>query len=705
MDWIRPVLCQACACLRMKPSPSPLFKTGVAGAALSIIVLIWAFVFIQVRYERREAVDGAIRANIHRVVALEQYVARTLERADLATTYIANQYADRLQQPVRGRTPITVINDAALRSPALREINVFNRNGDLIATNAKPVPKSLSVFRTKIFQGHLTNPSTALQVHPPERSRFTSEWLLLLTRRVNLPDGNFGGTVSVQVRPSEITDFLRYAELDDTDLVSVIGLDGITRARREGNTLSFGQDLRGKLVMRMQERNPNGTYLGPSSIDGLVRYFSHRRLPQYGLFVTSGVSEKAVLEPVRARANGYFIGGTIITLGTIIAAWLLLTIVRRRIAHEAEILRANERLEEAQKLAKLGDWRFDVARKEFRWSNDLCAMYERPVTEEPISLNDYGKLVGQHGVQIFEAALKQSESFSGRQEFELVARLPSGAVSHRRVVSVPDFDASRQLVGMHGTDQDITPRKLLESLRRQVSHLSKLDALNAIAATLAHELNQPLTAASNYLSGSIRLMSARADPKNEMILEALAAVREQIYHAGEIIRRVRNLIGNGDQQVNAIAISEVIISAVTRFEAANPGCNVSFEPGPDVDQATVLADPVQIQQILANLLRNAEESCGASPQIHVRTRRGQAKRIDVCVIDNGPGITNDGRDLFSSLTTSKGSGLGLGLAICRTLIESMGGQIWIEDTGPDGTIICFNVREDVVETDILSPST
>lgn len=676
----------------MNGSASPLFKTGIMGSALSLLILIWTFILTQVSYERREAIDAAVRANIHRAVALEQYVTRTLERADLATTYIAARYAKNLQQPVRGQTPITAINDAALRSPALREINVFNRDGDLIATNVKPAPKSLSVYRTEIFQGHLTRSSTALQVNPPARSRFSGDWLLLLTRRVNLPDGSFGGTVSVQMRPSEITDFLRHAELDDADLISVIGLDGITRARREGSKLSFGQNLHGTLVMRMQERDPNGTYLGPSSIDGIVRYFSHRRLPQYGLFVTSGVSEKAVLTPIRARANGYYLGGIIITLVAIIAAWLLLAIARRRIAHEAEVLAANERLQEAQQLAKLGEWCFDVAREEFIWCDDLCAMYERSCAEPTISLNDYTNLVGQHGVQIFSDALKQSQRFGGRQEFELVARLPSGAVSHRRIVSVPDFDAARKLIGMHGTDQDITPRKQLESLRQQVSHLSKLDALNAIAATLAHELNQPLTAASNYLSGSIRLIAARADKKNDAILEALAAVRDQIYHAGEIIRRVRNLIGNGDLQVNAISLSEVIASAVTRFEAAHPGCKVRFEKGRSVEQATVLADPVQIQQILVNLLRNAQETCGLKPQIYIQTRRGKEKRIDVCVIDNGPGI-KDGRDLFSSLTTSKGDGLGLGLAICRTLIESMGGEIWIEDTGPDGTMICFSVRE------------
>ena len=672
----------------------------IVALAFSIIVLVWIFVLSQVRYERREAAEAAIRANTQRVMAFEQYVARTLEQADIATSYIVDQYASILQSSRQSQSPIKLIDKVAFRLPAIREITVINRQGSLVATSAQPLPKPINLFHTDAFQWHLSRPTTVLRVNAPSRSRFNADWLLTLSRRVNLADGSFGGIVSVAIRPNELTDFLQDATLDDTDLVSVIGMDGITRARREGNALSFGQNLQGKLVMQMQQKSPNISYLGPSSIDGLVRYFSHRRLPQYDLFVTSGVAEGPVLAPVRARANAYFAGGAIISLATILATWLLITITNRRILHEAAIITANERLHEAQKLAKLGDWSFDIKRKEFSWSAELCAMYERSVEEPVITLNKFSKIMGQHGMQIFQTALTHSEISGGRYEFELAVRLPSGDVRHRRIVSVPRYDASEQLIEIYGTDQDITPRKQLESLRRQVGQLSKLDAIKAIAATLAHELNQPLTAASNYLSGSVRLLSARNDPNNQAIVDALVAVRDQIYHAGEIIRRVRNMIDNGPSRSVPTSLYDVIFNAVSLFEGANPDCQVNVRHQTETKRAEVSVDPVQVQQILVNLMRNAHDACGNSPQITINTTRGQNGLIDISVTDNGSGITSAETDLFSSFITTKEDGLGLGLAICRTLIESMGGRIWVEKTGPQGTTICFSVRELAEETNV-----
>jgi len=187
------------------------------------------------------------------------------------------------------------------------------------------------------------------------------------------------------------------------------------------------------------------------------------------------------------------------------------------------------------------------------------------------------------------------------------------------------------------------------------------------------------------------MLSVRAERRDDLIVDALVAVREQINHTGQIIRRVRNLISGGQPQVDAISLSGVIGSAITLFEVANPGLKVAFEPGEDVEHVEVMADSVQIQQVLVNLIRNAHESSGADPQIAIRTTLGKGQLADVLVVDNGPGIVNDGADLFSSFTTSKDEGLGLGLAISRALIEAMGGEIWVEDTGSHGTVIGFNV--------------
>ncbi|MCL6252255.1 ATP-binding protein [Altererythrobacter sp. KTW20L] len=666
-------------------------KWGPAVASIGIVLLVWIFVFSQVRYEERQAINAAVRTNIHRVIAFEQYVRRTLEGAELAGTFISEQYAPSLELASSTRPAVLTIDDAALRAPGLSEISVFNRAGDLIATTVAPPPQSLNVYEADFFRQHLSNNSTTLFVSHPSRSNGSEEWLLLLTRRVNLADGSMGGIVSIRILPKELTSFLQNAELNTTDLVSVINLDGITLARREGNALSFGEDLQGTLVMQMQEKNPYGTYLGPSSLDGLVRYFSHRRLPQYGIFVTSGVSADEVLGPVRSRAIGYYLGGALISLATMVAAWLTFVLGRRRKSHETEIMAANSRLRNAQQIAKLGDWRYDLQREEFVWSEDLCTMYERPSAENRLSRMDLSQLVGPHGIAAFQAALEQCRTFGGQQEFELAVRLPSGAITHRHVVAIADFGAAGEVLGMHGTDQDITPGKLLESLRQQVGLLSKLDALKAVAATIAHELSQPLTAASNYLSGSMRILTGRSDPANEILVEALTAVREQLYRAGEIIRRVRNQIGSGQPQIQLISLAAVIRSAITQFEAANPGSKVSVESKHDIETEVVLADPIQIQQILGNLFRNALEASFVAPKISVSVRRGKGGLVEVCVHDEGPGFPATELEVLSSFSTSKAGGLGIGLAISRTLIEGMGGKIWVEQTGPSGTTICFSV--------------
>jgi len=496
-----------------------------------------------------------------------------------------------------------------------------------------------------------------------------------------------------------LTAFLDQASMAENDLVSVIGLDGFTRARREGDVLSSGQDVRGTLVMRMQQRNPNITYLGPSVLDGIVRYFSHRRIPKYNLFVTSGISQADLLRPVERRANSYIVGAAIVSIAALLTAWLLVQLLHRRAEREAETAGANRLLEEAQSLARLGKWTFDPKSSEFFWSDLLAAMYERPPSQGPVSLNEFKNIFGEPGLVRFQTALNCLQSAGDQQEFELAARLPSGVISHRNIVAIADFDPNGRLVSVRGTDQDISSRKQVESLQQQVSHLARVDGINAVASTLAHELAQPLSAAANYSATGMILLAQPERRDEGAIVRAFEATQTQIQNAGEIIRRVRNLVVNREAQLEVVNLNEVIASAIALANGARPGCTAIILSQSTDEPPLAFADAVQLQQVLVNLILNARDaSRPREPKITIETRLESPRLREVRVTDDGPGIPDDGRDVFSAFTGSSTDGLGLGLAISQTLVEAMKGTIRIAETGPHGTSICFTLLNATSQT-------
>jgi two-component system sensor kinase FixL len=235
----------------------------------------------------------------------------------------------------------------------------------------------------------------------------------------------------------------------------------------------------------------------------------------------------------------------------------------------------------------------------------------------------------------------------------------------------------------------------LQELQSELVHISRLTAMGEMASALAHELNQPLSAIANYMKGSRRLLEGRADEQSGMVRDAMDKAAEQSMRAGQIIRRLRDFVARGESERRVESIKKLVeeASALALVGAKDQGVRVLFRLDPAVD--LVLADKVQIQQVILNLMRNAIEAMEPSErrELVLSIAPNGSGMVDVSVADTGSGIAEDIMPhLFQPFITSKRHGMGVGLSISRTIIEGHGGRIWAEPNPGGGTVFHFTLR-------------
>jgi two-component system sensor kinase FixL len=250
-----------------------------------------------------------------------------------------------------------------------------------------------------------------------------------------------------------------------------------------------------------------------------------------------------------------------------------------------------------------------------------------------------------------------------------------------------------------GFIRDLTERQEVEArlqeLQSEIVHISRLTALGEMASALAHELNQPLSAIANYMKGSRRLLQDRTDEQSQMIREAMDKAAEQALRAGDIIRRLRDFVARGETERRIESLNKLLeeASALALVGTRDRGVRVTYLFDPSLD--LVLVDKVQIQQVVLNLVRNAIEAMEQSDrrELTIATERARDGMAAIKVSDTGSGISPDiASQLFQPFITSKPHGLGVGLSISRTIVESHGGLISVEPNPQGGTTFRFTVR-------------
>ncbi len=274
--------------------------------------------------------------------------------------------------------------------------------------------------------------------------------------------------------------------------------------------------------------------------------------------------------------------------------------------------------------------------------------------------------------------------------YETRRRRKDGEIIDVSLTVSPIYDDAGRLLGASKVARDITEqrkiRHRLAELQAELFHMSRYTAMGEMASTLAHELNQPLTAIASYLNGCRWLLENSRDPQVATLREAVERAAEQALRAGQIIRRLRDFVARGETERQAEGLGRLIeeAGALALVGIRETGVLVSFSLPPG--EIRVLVDRIQIQQVLLNLIRNAIEAMGESSrrELHIAAACHDDDLAEITVTDTGTGIEAEIEgQLFQPFITTKPHGMGVGLSISRAIIEAHGGRLWVEPN-PDG---------------------
>ena len=249
-----------------------------------------------------------------------------------------------------------------------------------------------------------------------------------------------------------------------------------------------------------------------------------------------------------------------------------------------------------------------------------------------------------------------------------------------------------------GFVRDVTARRTTErrmqELQSELVHVSRVRAMGTMASTLAHEISQPLTAIASYLETTRAMIGDSAEPLLAEIGHALDLAAAQSLRAGDVVRSLRMFVDGGDAGFRAERLDELINEAASLglLGAQEAGIIVKVTVAGDLQR--VLVDRIQIEQVLVNLIRNAIQSMVTSvrKELTIATAPNKDGWVRITVADTGVGIDPEIRErLFEAFATTKEDGMGLGLSICRTIVEAHGGRIWAEAAAGSGTVFHFCV--------------
>jgi len=679
------------------------FPPTAVGAIVLAIALIWGGISAQLYEEYHREVAGAEQNSGNLARGFAEHINRTIEGVDQVLLLLRGAFA-------AGATPADLANWTAgteFNKALTLQVAMTDAKGIMTASNLGPMATQVDLSDRPHIKVHLEGKEDRLFISVPVLGRVSNKWSIQFSRKLLDRDGQLAGVIVVSLDPYFLSRFYESLDIGQGSIL-LTGLDGVIRARAPD-----GEGYVGKLVdpgsmARLRGDRPAGSYRSTSTLDGVERFFSYRRLQKYPLAVVVGVASSDVFADYQKDFRLYIGAGMTMTAVVILVGALLAIQRQRRLRSQAELTATLENISQGimmvdeygkvpvinSRAAALLDLPANLVGRDVRFTDIL---------DWQVAQEDFGD-AQTPGHEIRDLATRGG---LGPDAYERTR--PNGKVLEVRTQLLPGGGAVR-------TYTDITERKMTEralaGARDAAEAASR--ARTEFLAMMSHEIRTPM---NGVIGMAGLLLDSEITAEQRRYAETLRDAAENL------LRIINDILDFSKLEARRLEFERISFGVghaingafeLIRLKASEKGLELKASVAPEVPRR-VKGDPGRLRQVLLNLVSNGikftEKGSVAVEARLIGIEAGRA-RIGFTVRDTGIGIPLDAQDVlfrqFSQVDSSisrRFGGTGLGLAICKGLVEHMGGTISVESTVGEGSTFHFDVLLDIdTETPAAPPA-